>query len=138
MKNRNNEREGERKVPKTLLIVEDDEDIQNYYGFLLGSLDLNILRAFTGEQALEVVASHPELDLILLDVVLPGMGGEEFFRILREEKGIHTPVVVCSVDERMSRRVQEVGEVQGIFTKGTGGDQLVTIISGVLGPGSQP
>jgi CheY-like chemotaxis protein len=119
-------------VPKTLLIVEDDEDIQNYYGFLFGGLDLRMVRAFSAEEALEKVAAEPELDLILLDVVLPGMGGEEFFRILRKEKGVQTPVIVCSVDERMSQRVQEVGEVQGVFTKGTGGDQLVDIITRAL------
>jgi len=122
-----------RNVPKTLLIVEDDEDIQNYYGFLFGGLDLRMVRAFSGEEALEKVASEPVLDLILLDVVLPGMGGEEFFRILRNEKDVQTPVIVCSVDERMSQRVQEVGEVQGVFTKGTSGDQLVDIISRALG-----
>jgi CheY-like chemotaxis protein len=122
-----------RNVPKTLLIVEDDEDIQNYYGFLFRGLDLRMVRAFSGEEALEKVASEPVLDLILLDVVLPGMGGEEFFRILRNEKDVQTPVIVCSVDERMSQRVQEVGEVQGVFTKGTSGDQLVDIISRVLG-----
>jgi CheY-like chemotaxis protein len=127
------EKEEERNVPKTLLIVEDDEDIQNYYGFLFGRLDLKMVRAFSGEEAIEKVASEPSLDLILLDVVLPGMGGEEFFRILRKEKGVQTPVIVCSVDERMSQRVQEVGEVQGVFTKGTSGDQLVDIISRTLG-----
>jgi len=125
--------EEELNLAKTLLIIEDDEDIQNYYSFLLGGLDLKIVRAFSGEEALEVMGSEPALDLILLDVVLPGMGGEEFFRILRKEKGVETPVIVCSVDERMSQRVQEEGEVQGVFTKGTEGDQLVGIITGALG-----
>jgi CheY-like chemotaxis protein len=121
-------------MPKTLLIVEDDEDIQNYYGFLLGGLNLNILRAFSAEEAVKVVDSEPAIDLILLDVVLPGVGGEEFFRILRQEKALDIPVIVCSVDERMSQRVQDVGEVQGVFTKGTSGDELLGIISGALPP----
>jgi CheY-like chemotaxis protein len=121
-------------MPKTLLIVEDDEDIQNYYGFLLGGLDLRVLRALSGEEAVKVVDSEPAIDLILLDVVLPGMGGEEFFRILRQEKALEIPVIVCSVDERMSQRVQEVGEVQGVFTKGTRGEELLGIISRALPP----
>ncbi len=121
-------------MPRTLLIVEDDEDIQNYYGFLLGGLDLRVLRALSGEEAVKVVDSEPAIDLILLDVVLPGMGGEEFFRILRQEKALEIPVIVCSVDERMSQRVQEVGEVQGVFTKGTRGEELLGIISRALPP----
>ena len=121
-------------MPKRMLIVEDDEDIQNYYGFLLGGLDVEMIRAFSGEEALEKVASEAALDLILLDVVLPGMGGEEFFRILRKERNVETPVIVCSVDERMSQRVQEVGEVQGVFTKGTSGDELLKMISRAMDP----
>jgi CheY-like chemotaxis protein len=118
---------------KRLLIVEDDEDIQNYYTFLLAGLELEIVRAFSGEEALETLAGEgARIDLILLDVVLPGMGGEEFYRLLRQERESKIPVVVCSVDERMSQRVQDVGEVQGVFTKGTQGADLRKIIEEVL------
>lgn len=117
---------------KRLLIVEDDEDIQNYYTFLLAGLELEIVRAFSGEEALENLAGGAKIDLILLDVVLPGMGGEEFYRVLRQERESKIPVVVCSVDERMSQRVQDVGEVQGVFTKGTQGADLRRIIEEVL------
>lgn len=118
---------------KRLLIVEDDEDIQNYYTFLLAGLELEIVRAFSGEEALETLArGGAPIDLILLDVVLPGMGGEEFYRVLRQERESKIPVVVCSVDERMSQRVQDVGEVQGVFTKGTQGADLRKIIEEVL------
>ena len=122
-------------MAKTLLIVEDDEDIQNYYGFLLGDLGLNIARALSGEEALRMLESGDSPDLILLDVVLPGMGGEEFYRVLRQERNSDIPVIVCSVDERMSQRVQAVGEVQGTFTKGTRGDDLRQIIlKALVGP----
>ena len=71
-------------MAKTILIIEDDEDIQNYYSFLLAGLDLKILRALNGEDAVEVVEAEDAIDIILLDVVLPGIGGDEFYRILRE------------------------------------------------------
>ena len=119
-------------MPKTLLIIEDDEDIQNYYSFLLADRDLKITRALSGEEALTLLDGGETPDLILLDVVLPGMGGEEFYRILRQERNSEIPVVVCSVDERMSQRVRAVGEVQGVFTKGTRGEDLRKIIAGAL------
>ena len=119
-------------MPKTLLIVEDDADIQNYYDFLFADLDLKVLRAFSGEEALEVLDREKGIDLILLDVVLPGMGGEDFYRVLRTERHSDIPVVVCSVDERISQRVQDVAEVQGIFTKGTDGNDLRAIVKDVL------
>lgn len=119
-------------MEKKILIVEDDEDIQNYYTFLFADMELNILRAMSGEEALKVLEKERGIELILLDVILPGMGGEEFYRILRKELNETIPVVVCSVDERMSQRVEEVGQVQGIFTKGTRGEDLREIIRGAL------
>ena len=117
----------------TILIVEDDEDIQNYYSFLLAGLDLNRLRALSGESAIEVVESEDVIDLILLDVVLPGMGGDEFYRMLREKLKSTIPVIVCSVDDRMLQRVRDVAPVQGVFTKGTQGDDLRKMIVESLG-----
>ena len=120
-------------MARTILIIEDDEDIQNYYSFLLAGLDLKILRALSGEAALEVVESEDVIDLILLDVVLPGMGGDEFYRVLREKLKSTIPVIVCSVDDRMLQRVREVAPVQGVFTKGTRGDDLREMIVESLG-----
>ena len=119
-------------MSKTLLIVEDDADIQNYYNFLFSDLDLKMLRAFSGEEALEILDREKAIDLILLDVVLPGIGGEEFYKVLRKDRNMDIPVVVCSVDERISQRVQEVAEVQGVFTKGTNGNDLRAIVKNVL------
>ena len=120
-------------MARTILIIEDDEDIQNYYSFLLAGLDLNMLRALSGEAALEVVESEDVIDLILLDVVLPGMGGDEFYRVLREKLKSTIPVIVCSVDDRMLQRVREVAPVQGVFTKGTQGEDLRKMIVETLG-----
>lgn len=130
--------EAGRGMSRKLLIVEDDADIQNYYTFLLADLGLDIRKAFSGEEALDLLDRDGVVDLILLDVVLPGMGGDEFYRILRLERQSSIPVIVCSVDERMSQRVQAVGPVQGIFTKGTQGDELRGIITAALGGGNPP
>lgn len=119
-------------MSKTLLIVEDDADIQNYYNFLFSDFDLKLLRAFSGEEAVEILDKEKAIDLILLDVVLPGMGGEDFYKVLRQDLGLEIPVVVCSVDERISQRVQDVAEVQGIYTKGTNGNDLRDIVKEVL------
>lgn len=120
-------------MTRKLLIIEDDGDIQNYYTFLFAGLDFDLRPAFSGEEALELLSREKDVELILLDVVLPGMGGEEFYRVLRQERRSKIPVIVCSVDERMSRRVEEIGEVQGVFTKGTPGGELREIILGALG-----
>jgi CheY-like chemotaxis protein len=118
---------------KTLLIVEDDADIQDYYGILLEGLGLRTLRAFTGKEGLAFVDAGEPIDLILLDIVLPEMGGEEFFRALRCDRGRGVPVIVCSVDERLIEPLRRIGRVEGSFLKGEPGSALVAMIKEHLG-----
>jgi len=113
---------------KTLLIVEDDTDIQDYYQILLSGLGVRILCAYTGKQGLTFVDAGEEIDLILLDIVLPEMGGEEFFQELRIVRQASTRVIVCSVDEKLIEPLRRIGPVQGTFLKGDPGSTLVAMI----------
>lgn len=114
---------------KTLLIVEDDTDIQDYYQILFAGLGLRILNAHTGKQGLAFVDAGNRIDLILLDIVLPEMGGEEFFHELRIVRKDATRVIVCSVDEKLIEPLRKIGAVQGTFLKGDPGSTLVTMIN---------
>ena len=118
---------------KTLLIVEDDTDIQDYYQILFAGLEIRTLRALTGREGLVFIDAGEPIDLILLDIVLPEMGGEEFFRALRVERGQRTPVIVCSVDEKLIEPLRQVGPVQGTFLKGEPGGALVRMVEEQLG-----
>ena len=118
---------------KTLLIVEDDTDIQDYYQILLAGLGLRILCAYTGKQGLAILDAGENVDLILLDIVLPVMGGEEFFRELRLARKASTSVIVCSVDEKLIEPLRRIGQVQGTFLKGDPGSTLVAMIVEQLG-----
>lgn len=74
------ERTEEREII-TVLLVEDDEDLSRYIRSELGTF-YRILRARSGSEALEVLESvYP--DLIISDVMMPGMTGHELFEALR-------------------------------------------------------
>lgn len=118
---------------KTLLIVEDDTDIQDYYKILLSGLGVRTLCAYTGKQGLVFVDAGERIDLILLDIVLPEMGGEEFFRELRLARKATTSVIVCSVDEKLIDPLRAIGPIQGTFLKGDPGNALVAMIREQLG-----
>jgi CheY-like chemotaxis protein len=113
---------------KTLLIVEDDTDIQDYYRILLAGLGVRMLCAYTGREGLKFVDAGESIDLILLDIVLPEMGGEEFFRELRVVRGNATRVIVCSVDEKLIEPLRRIGTIQDTFLKGDPGNSLVAMI----------
>jgi DNA-binding response OmpR family regulator len=79
---------------RRLLIVEDDPTLRQALTFNLAREGYEVTSAADGESALEA-ARNERLDLVLLDVMLPGMSGVEVLRVLRRE-GITTPVIVLS------------------------------------------
>lgn len=66
-----------------VLIVDDDADIRNVLQILLKNKYF-VAEAADGAEALAYVAAHPETDLIILDVMMPGMDGFEACQKLRE------------------------------------------------------
>jgi CheY-like chemotaxis protein len=60
-----------------VLVVEDDDDVRTYIAETLSSLGYRVLQAENGEAALRVFREHPEIGLLLTDVVMPGMNGRE-------------------------------------------------------------
>ncbi len=62
-----------------ILIVEDDKDLNQAYQMILESEGHNVNSAFNGEEALDK-ASQQEPELILLDLLMPIMGGLEFLK----------------------------------------------------------
>lgn len=81
-------------MPRRILVVEDDRALRQALAFNLSREGYEVSVAVDGEQALGLARREPA-DLILLDVMLPGMSGTELLRVLRGE-GIQTPVIVLS------------------------------------------
>ncbi|MFC2096442.1 response regulator, partial [Bacteroidota bacterium] len=60
---------------KTILIVEDEESNYKLLEMLLKKKGLNILSAENGYEAIEICKGHNKIDLILMDIKMPGMNG---------------------------------------------------------------
>jgi putative two-component system response regulator len=65
----------------TVLIVDDTNTNRKVAAYALG--DCNILEAENGEKGLELVRSNPDIDVILLDVMMPGMSGYEVCQTIK-------------------------------------------------------
>src|SRR5688500_2008480 len=83
-----------RSMRRRLLLVEDDPTLRQALSFNLTREGYEVTAVADGEAALEA-ARNESLDLVLLDVMLPGMSGVEVLRVLRRE-GIATPVIILS------------------------------------------
>ncbi len=68
---------------ETVLLVEDQEDVQRFARLALQSYGYTVLAAADGEEALRVLDAHPAVDVLVSDVVMPGMSGPEVAAALR-------------------------------------------------------
>lgn len=105
-------------MKKAILIVEDDEDFHFLYkDILLSELDVEILQAFNGEEALKIIDQRKP-DLIILDILMPVMDGETFFRILRTERNLRDiPVMIASVNDQAGESLAKINNIRAVFKK---------------------
>ena len=119
-----------------VLIVEDDEDMVEMIAVLLGSAGYDTRVALNGRQALEAVAREMPA-LILLDMLMPVMGGAEFVREFRARYGGAVPIVVITAAEHARSRCASL-EVSEVLGKPFDIHKLLRIVARHLGtPGAE-
>jgi len=70
---------------ETILVVDDESNIIEVTEELLQSLGYNVITALSGEEALDIFRkSHHEIDLVILDMVMPGISGGETFGHIKD------------------------------------------------------
>lgn len=104
-------------MAKTVLIVEDDPDIHFFYETTLSVLDIKIIKAYNGEEALRVLDSGEHIDLIVLDIIMPVLDGLGFLKIIRDERRLPIPVIVSTVDEVAAINLLKAGTIKDYFLK---------------------
>ncbi|HEY9665306.1 MAG TPA: response regulator [Coleofasciculaceae cyanobacterium] len=88
----------------TILVVDDDLTQQLIVFKILKKIGLNVIFADNGVQALEMVQRYCP-NLVILDILLPGMNGYEVCRRLRSDKDTENlAVVMCSNKKEQSDR----------------------------------
>ena len=79
-----------------VLIVEDNDDVRQFAVDLLSDLGFEAEIAASALTALELISEGATFDVIFSDVVMPGMSGIEFARIIRERNSPTVPIVLTS------------------------------------------
>ena len=85
-----------------ILVVEDDQDINNLLCKILAGAGYDCRPAYSGSEA-ELWAGQYDYDLVLLDLMLPGLTGEELIARLRRRKTM--PIIVLSAKAALEDRV---------------------------------
>ena len=89
-----------------VLVIEDDPEIVDLLEIHLKDLSCELIKSYSGEDGLAKVKSN-SLDLIILDIMLPGIDGMEVCRQIRSEK-INVPVLM------LTAKAEEIDKVLGL------------------------
>lgn len=120
-----------------LLIVDDHPLFRVGLWHLLNQLaeEIQIVEASNVEQALDQLLNEPPFDIILVDLMMPGMGGFEDLRAICD-KAVATPVVVVSVRERAEDVKSAINSgARGYIPKSSSPEVLVQALKLVLSGG---
>ena len=88
---------------RTILLIDDEPQIRRVLRASLSSQGANVLDVQNGEEALELLR-HQTVDLILLDMNMPGMGGLDTCRAIRA--GWNIPIIIVSVRDGDKDKVE--------------------------------
>jgi CheY-like chemotaxis protein len=96
-------------VPRRILLVEDDADINATLREMLEEEGYEVIATPNGQAALEALEQLPAPTLVLLDVEMPWMDGFDFLNHLRQDaRHAEDPVVVVTASRRTPPEAAEV------------------------------
>ena len=98
-----------------ILVCDDDKEIVKAIEIYLSKEGYNILKAYDGEEALEILRNNDDIQLIILDIMMPKMDGIEVANKIRENKSI--PIIM------LSAKSEDYDKISGL---NNGADDYVT------------
>jgi DNA-binding NarL/FixJ family response regulator len=120
-----------------LLVVDDHALVREGVRHVLLSMEpgVEVLEAGSAEEALRVVDDNADLDLVLLDVGLPGMNGFELLQVLRERGPTPRVAMLSASDDKSGVMSALQGGAAGFIPKAFSRDLMVQAVRFVLAGG---
>ena len=110
----------------TILVVDDDPVIVDLISSLLED-DYAVLAVYDGRDALRLLRKQRP-DLLLLDLMMPGVDGFTVARQVREKYQDRLPVLIISAHPNLHSQTQDLG-INGFMTKPFEPEELVTRVA---------
>jgi CheY-like chemotaxis protein len=105
--------------PKKIMIVDDDKFLLDMYSMKFKKSGLEIETAFNGLSALEKIREATDLDIILMDIIMPGMDGLELLKSIRAEKLAINSVIIMLTNQADDFEKAKAFKVDGYIIKAT-------------------
>ncbi|NEW79524.1 MAG: response regulator [Gelidibacter sp.] len=92
----------------TILVAEDEEYNMMYISELFSTTNFKIIEANNGKKALELAQNHPEIDLVLMDIKMPVMDGNESMKEIKKLRP-SLPIIALSAFAMESDKAKALG-----------------------------
>ncbi len=99
-----------------ILVVDDEKEVTMSLKGFFTALGYDMLTALDGNEALKVIDSIKNLDLILLDVRMPGVDGIQILKYLRKTNSKTKVIIITAYDKEVKEEVEKIG-IDGFFAK---------------------
>ena len=111
-------------MKEVILLIEDEESICTAFSDAMADQGVSVVTAMTGEIGAEMYRTHQnEVNLVVLDLSLPGMSGEDTFRVLRRINPAVKVVISSGYGDEYIKKtfkgMKLVGTFQKPYTYGT-------------------
>jgi two-component system, OmpR family, response regulator ResD len=128
-----------RRKLKTILVIEDEADIRSFVARVLQLEGYTVLEAGDGPSGMDIIRENP-IDLVLLDLRLPGPDGWSILREIKHEPELaRIPVVVLTaLAETMQRKKTMRMGASSYLVKPLSAHSLSLTIAGIFREQSQP
>lgn len=117
-----------------ILIVDDSKIVRDYHAYILRKAGFEVVEAFDGAHALEVLYSNSDIKCIITDLNMPNMDGLTFIKKIRqldEYKNIPI-IIVTTLDEEVDRKAGFSAGANFYVVKPAKPEDLITSIKLLL------
>ena len=115
---------------RRILIV--DDDVRNVFALTsaLEGLGMEVMFAENGREGIEVLRAHPDIDLVLMDIMMPEMDGYEAMRAIRGmEQYARLPIIALTAKAMKGDREQSIAAgASDYITKPVDVEQLLSLM----------
>ncbi len=120
---------------ETVLLAEDEADVRELAREFLEAAGYTVIEARNGQEALKLAGERSEeIDLLVSDLVMPGMTGQQLAALLQQQDSSLRVIFMSGYSEHAAAEAAQAGSAVRILTKPFNRMALLRTIREVLGP----
>jgi len=119
-------------APRRVLLAEDDRSFRRYLEIFLKRAGYEVISAVDGREALNILESGAQVDVVMTDAIMPSMNGYELSSTLKNNPALsHLPIILLSALEPKDSTF-ELSDVDAFLVKPVSNDDLLNCLKNLV------